>query len=138
MVHPRARRRGRWWKGAWALLAAVTLLAATIAAGHRYFTCARMTGAALHACCEQGAADSEPSIDAAACCHESHFASPDQGFAQAPRGVMAAPVLALLPAPRLDASTLATASSDDIRSARAGPARASPNDHRIRLRVSLT
>jgi len=137
MVHPRARRRGRWWKGAWALLAALSLLAVTLSAGHRYFTCAKMVGLGSDACCHQGAADSEPSIDGTACCHASHFASPDQGFAQAPPSVMTAPVLALLPAPTLDASAAALAHPTDIRSARDGP-RSSPNEHRIRLRVSLT
>ena len=138
MVHPRARRRGRGWKGAWALLAAISLLAATLTAGHRYFTCAKMAGVASEACCHQDGADLEPSIDRDACCHASHFASPDEGFAQAPPSVMTAPVLTLLPAPTLDASAGVPARAADIRSARAGPARSSPNDHRIRLRVSLT
>jgi hypothetical protein len=119
-------------------VAAVSLLLATLAAGHRYFTCAKMTGMALESCCHQSAADLEPTIDTDACCHARHFASPDQGFAAAPRGVMPAPLLAVLPGPTLGATAPAGAHSVDIRSARAGPARGSPNDYRIRLRVSLT
>lgn len=97
-----------------------------------------MADLALHACCDPGGVDSEPSIDAEACCHASHFASPDRGFSQAPRGVEDAPVLTLLPALALAATTPAVVSPVDVRSARAGPARASANDHRIRLCVSLT
>lgn len=134
----RASRQLRWWQSAWALLAAVSLLAATLAAGHRYFTCAWMTGATLEPCCQHGAPDSEPTIDAEACCHARHFASPDQGLARAPRGVISTPVLAIVPAAMRAAAMPAGAPSVDIRLARAGTARCSPNDYRIRLRVSLT
>jgi hypothetical protein len=133
----RAGRQQRWWKGACALLAAVSLLVATLAAGHRYFTC-WMTGAALEPCCQHGAPDAQPTIDTEACCHARHFASPDEGVAMTPRWVLAAPVLAIVPIPALAAAVPAEAPSVDIRSARAGPARSSPNEYRIRLRVSLT
>jgi hypothetical protein len=90
-VRSRASRRLQWWKGARALVAALSLLAATLAAGHRYLTCARMTGVLLEPCYQHGAPGSEARIDADACCHASHFASPDQGVVAASRVVIAAP-----------------------------------------------
>jgi len=131
-------RQQTWRRGAWALLATVSLLAATLAAGHRYFTCAKMTGTAPEPCCQNVAPDSESTFDADACCHANRFASPDQGVAAAPRVVIAAPLLAIVPLATLAATAPARPRSVDIRSARAGPARGCPNDYRIRLRVSLT
>lgn len=93
---------------------------------------------ALEPCCQNGAADSESTIDSDACCHASHFASPDQGLAGAPRVVIAGPVVAMVPVSTPAAKAPARPPSVDIRSARAGPARVSANDYRIRLRVSLT
>ena len=134
----RASRQQRWWKGAWALVAALSLLASTVVAGHRYFTCAWMTGVALEPCCHHGATDSQPTIDAEACCHARHFASPDPGLTTAPGAAIAAPLLAIVLVPTRAAGAPVEAPPVDIRWARAGPAPGSPNDYRIRLRVSLT
>jgi len=122
--------------GAWALLAAVSLLVATLSAGHRYFACEKMGETALSACCPLAGADAAPSIDRDACCHARQFASPDPGFAQAPRGVMAAPLLAITAAPALLFVAGRAQRTPDIGRARAGPYVA-PDDHRIRLCVSL-
>ena len=126
-------------KRAWALLAAVSVLAAALAGGHRYFYCAKMASAALVACCpHEGVADADSSIEPDACCHATAFASPDPGFAPAPRGVASAPFVAVAPTPTLDSRVPTARSIVEVRSARAGPALGSAKDYRLRLTVSLT
>ena len=136
-MKPRATRGGRWWGSAWALLAAVSLLVATLSAGHRYFTCGKMGQSAFSACCPHDGPAGEPSIDGDACCHARKFAATAPGFAPAPRGVMAAPLVAVTAVPSLPAAAARVQRGAELRWARAGPYVA-PNDHRIRLRVSLT
>jgi hypothetical protein len=137
-VSVRAKVAGRWLNEAWALVAALSLLTGVLAAGHRYFQCSKMGPVGLLACCDAGPADHEASIDADACCHPREFGSPERGFALAPPCVAPSPVSALLPSLTPAAPALTLPRSVDLRSARAGPARASPHDYRIFLTVSLT
>ena len=129
---------GRSWRGAWALLAVVSLLVGALAAGHRYFACGRMAHPAFAACCHRGSGGAQPAIDEDACCHARQLASPDPGFVQVPQGVAPAPLVAFQPAAPPGVEAAIAPRSPDVRWARAGPSRVSPEDRRIRLRVSLS
>jgi hypothetical protein len=118
-------------------VAALSLLSGVIAAGHRYFHCSMMGSVGFVACCDHDAGEREPAIDADACCHPREFASPDRGFASPPPDVAPSPFVALAHTPMLERAALTSPRLVDLRSARAGPARGSPRDYRIRLSVSV-
>ncbi len=136
-MRKRETRLRRWAASAGALLAVLSLLVATLCAGHRYFACAPMGQSSFFACCHPDAQGVEPSIDGDACCRVRQFAAPCPGVSPTRGGIVASPLVAHLAVPVPMAVGAPAELTPDFRWARAGPYVA-PRDHRIRLRVSLT
>ncbi len=133
----------RWWfsRAAFALFAAVSVLAAAVVGGQRYFYCAQMDEARLHQCCASPAEPGHgqvPSIDLSDCCAPRHFATPAPGTCAQPEPPPRAPLVALLPAVRPAALGTLAASIWIARLARAGPRDARPRERRRLLMVSLS
>jgi hypothetical protein len=138
------RRRKALANGAMALLAALSVLAAVLFGGQRYFYCPLMEEASLRSCCadETRVSDSPeqgPALDRQACCITKHFASPAPSSVGASKLVIRSPLVTVLAAsPMLAAPAHAPMDAKERRFARAGPERTSLRSHRLRLMVSLT
>lgn len=138
------RRGRRLTRAAIAMIAAVTVLAATLLGGHRYFFCPLMNEASLDACCcgpsDRAAHDSgdAPAIDRESCCVAKRFAAPPATAIAADDPAFRAPLVAVLPPPSAAVACILHTHDVALREARAGPSRAGPREHRLRTMVFLT
>jgi hypothetical protein len=139
------RLRGRHLRlarAAFALFAALCLLASLGVGGRRYFYCPQMQEVELDACCPPPAAadDDGPAIDRAPCCAERHFAT--LGDAVAPRHVAPPPpaaLVAVLPAAPVPDGLVLADMARRWSVARAGPEDPAPfGDVRLRSMVVLS
>jgi hypothetical protein len=134
-MRPGRRRHGT--RTALALIAVIALLASVVFGGRRYFYCPLMAEVSFHACCAH-ADDDGVAVDDEGCCTARELDRADPGVFTASAHVIAAPLVAVLPAPAATHAPDLSPVRPFAHEARAGPPGADARENRLRLMVFLT